>query len=234
MTAIDVVKHPGRGKTHRPTNTHHQKNGTRVRDAQRGSQSNDVFLNYVREMVSEPYQKLSEARFEEMLDILMEQDDFARSKFNALETGLEDVVVETNFLREKYDALKERIDIVVERSEAERLATRAAFEESLEKLREEFEVKAAILSETLRKSLKHTEDETKRALAGLSTTVQDNKQESARLFELAQSSSLNSLETRIAQWRAEIEDERKEDMGEVAAALMEIGKRMLAQRQPAR
>ena len=44
------------------------------------------------------------------------------------------------------------------------------------------------------------------------------------MFELAQSSSLNSLESRIAQWRAEIEDERKEDMGEVAAALMEIGK----------
>ena len=31
------------------------------------------------------------------------------------------------------------------------------------------------------------------------------------------------LEVRVALWRAEIEDERKEDMGEVAAALMEIG-----------
>lgn len=231
MTAIDVVKPSGRGKTHRPTNAHHQKNRPHVRDVQRGAQSNDPFLNYVREMVSEPYQKLSEARFEEMLDILMEQDDFARSKFTALESGLEDVAVETNFLREKYDALKERIDIVMERFEAERVATRAAFEEALEKLREEFDVKASILSETLRKSLQHTEDETKRALAGLSTTVQDNKQESARLFELAQTSSLNSLETRIAQWRAEIEDERKEDMGEVAAALMEIGKRMLTQKR---
>ena len=232
MTAIDVVKHPGRGKAQRPSNTHHNKNGQRIRNAQLGAQSNDVFLNHLREMVSEPYQKLSEARFEEMLDILMEQDDFARSKFTALESGLEDVAVETNFLRENYHALKERIDIVVERSEAERLATRAAFEEALKKLREEFEIKSTILSETLRKSLKHTEDETKRALAGLSTTVLDNKQESARLFELAQTSSLHSLETRIAQWRAEIEDERKEDMGEVAAALMDIGKRMLTQRHP--
>jgi hypothetical protein len=230
MTAIDVVKFPGRGKPHRPANAQH-KNGQRVRQAQQGAQSEDAFLNYLRDAVSGPYQKLSEARFEEMLDILMEQDDFARSKFSALENGLEDVAVETNFLREKYDALKERIDIVVERSEAERLATRSAFEEALGKLREEFEVKSAILSETLRKSLKHTEDETKRALAGLSMTVQDNKQESARLFDLAQSSSLNSLESRIAQWRAEIEDERKEDMGEVAAALMEIGKRMLMQQR---
>jgi hypothetical protein len=230
MTAIDVVKFPGRGKAQRPANTHHHQNGQRVREAQHGAHSNDAFLNYLRDMVGGPYQKLSEARFEEMLDILMEQDDFARSKFSALEGGLEDVAVETTFLRQKYDVLQERIDIVVERSEAERIATRSAFEEALTKLREEFETKAKILSETLQKSLKHTEDETRRALAGLSTTVNDNKQESNRLFELAQSSSLNSLEARIAQWRAEIEDERKEDMGEVAAALMDIGKRMLMQR----
>ena len=181
MTAIDVVKFPNRGKNHRPTNAHQQKNGTRVRDAQRGAQSNDVFLNYVREMVSEPYQKLSEARFEEMLDILMEQDDFARSKFTALETGLEDVVVETNFLREKYDALKERIDIVVERSQAERLATRAAFEDALGKLREEFDVKASILSETLRKSLKHTR---RRNEAGIGRIVNDSSGQQAGIGQV--------------------------------------------------
>ena len=200
-------------------------------DALHGAQSNDAFLNQLRDMLNGPYQRISEARFEEMLDILMEQDDFARSKFTAIEAGLEDVVVETSFLRDKYEALQERINIVVERSEAEQAATRAVFDDALATLREEFEAKSVILAETLNKSMKETETETRRALAGLSASVEDNKHESARNFEQAKASSAHSLETRIAQWRAEIEDERKEDLSEVAAAMMEIGKRILAQRK---
>ncbi len=232
MSLIDVVKFPAREKSQKQSPSKHEHaNGRRVRDALHGAQSNDVFLNQLRDMLNGPYQRISEARFEEMLDILMEQDDFARSKFSAIEAGLEDVVVETTFLREKYDVLQERINIVVERSEAERSATRAAFEDALAKLREEFEAKSAILSETLKKSMKETEAETRRALAGLSSSVEDNKAESARLYEQAQTSTSHSLEARIAQWRAEIEDERKEDMSEVAAAMMEIGKRILSQRK---
>lgn len=231
MNVIDVAKFSARSKTQKPVSDRPpSNNGKRVRQAQSDAQSTDAFLNHLREMVTGPYQRVSEARFEEMLDILMEQEDFARSKFYAIESDLEDVVSETSFLRQKYDALHERVEIVVERSEAERQATREAFDEALGTLREEFEAKAAILAETLQKSLKETELETRRALTGLSATVQTNRVESTRLFEKAQTSSLGSLEKRIAQWRAEIEDERKEDMGEVAAALMEIGKRMLTQR----
>jgi hypothetical protein len=195
------------------------------------SETTDAFLTHLRDMLTGPYQRVSEARFDEMLDILSEQDDYARTKFTAIEAGLDDVVAETGFLREKYDALNERIELVIERAESERQATRAAFEVELAKLREEFEAKSVILADTLQRSMKDTELETRRALDGLSTAVQDNKRESARLFEQAQTSSLNSLEVRIAQWRAEIEDERKEDMGEIAAAMMDIGQRMMAQRR---
>lgn len=231
MSTIDIGKFSRQSKPQKPNaNRHPPGTGSRVREAQGDAQSTDAFLNHLREVVTGPSQRVSEARFEEMLDILMEQDDFARSKFYSIESDLEDVVSETGFLRQKYDALHDRVEIVVARSEAERQATQEAFDDALGKLRAEFESKAAILAETLQKSLKETELETRRALTGLSTTVQSNRVESTRLFEQAQASSLNSLEKRIAQWRAEIEDERKEDMGEVAAALMEIGKRMLTQR----
>lgn len=231
MSQSDVVNFPPRGKGQR-SGAVRQNNGKRVRDAIAETKSNESFLNQLREMVSGPFQRVSEARFEEMLDILAEQDDFARGKFSVIEAGLEDVTTEQVFLRQKYDELNEKVEAIILKADAEKEATHAAFEEALAKLREEFEMKASILSDTLKKSLKDSERETHRALQNLSSSVKNNREESTRLFEQAQSSSLNSLEARIAQWRAEIEDERKEDMGEVAASLMEIGKRLMSQREP--
>jgi hypothetical protein len=234
MSNTDVIKFPGRNKPLKPAQKKQvSAKGARVRAAQNEAHSNDPFLTHMRDVLTGPYQRISEARFEEMLDILMEQDDYARGKFLALESGLQDVAAETSFLKQKYDALSERIEIVADRTEAARAAIFNAFEESMNKLRQEFEAKSTILSETLVKSLKNAEVETRNALSGLSTTVADNKRETERLYAQVQNSTAQSLEARIAQWRAEIEDERKEDMSEVAAALMEIGKRISGARKPA-
>lgn len=166
-----------------------------------------------------------------MLDILEEQDDFNRTKLIEIEAGLDDVTSETVDLRQRYDALTGKIEALVQRSDAEKIATRAAFDDAVAKLRDEFDVKVGILAETLKDSLAETETDIQRELTSLSAVVSSNKVESRGLFAQAQTSSLTSLEARIAQWRAEIDDDRKEDMEEVAASLMEIGKRLLKQRQ---
>jgi len=194
-----------------------------------GGSGSEALLNHLRELVVGPHQRLSEARFEELLDILEEQDDFTRMKLFEIEAGLDDVTSEAVDLRQRYDALTSKIDALVQRSDAERTATRNAFDDAVAKLRNEFDVKVGILAETLKDSLAETEMDIQRELNSLTATVSSNKSESRVLFEQVQTSSLTSLETRIAQWRAEIEDDRKEDMEEVAASLMEIGKRLLKQ-----
>ena len=79
---------------------------------------------------------------------------------------------ETSDLRAKYDTLSNRIDTLVQQAEAEKAATRLAFEEAVGKLRDEFDVKVKILSSTLRESLQETDDEMQRAVRELSSTLQ--------------------------------------------------------------
>ena len=43
--------------------------------------------------------------------------------------------------------------------------------------------------------------------------------------------SMTSLEQRIAQWRAEIDDTRRDDMQEVASSMMNIGQRLMTLRK---
>jgi uncharacterized coiled-coil DUF342 family protein len=230
MSQPDVLSFPFGGKKKAQS-----KNTERVKEALRdtltATKGGEAVLTQLRDLLVGPHQRLSEARFEELLDILDEQDTFNRGKFAQIEAGLDDVSAEAADLRDKYDTLSNRIEALVQQAEAEKAATRLAFEEAMGKLRDEFDVKVKILSSTLRESLQDTEDETQRAIRELSASVNTSRNESRSLFERAQSASLDSLEQRIAQWRAEIEDERAEDMEKVAASLVDIGKKLLGSRK---
>ena len=232
MSQPDVLSFPSRG----PKKAKGQ-GGLRVKEALRDTltitRGGEAVLTQLRELLIGPHQRLSEARFEELLDILDEQDTFNRGKFAEIESGLDDVGAETADLRGKFDVLSERIDTLMQQAEAEKAATRLAFEEAVVKLRDEFDVKVKILTSTLRESLQETEDDTQRAIRELSASVQTSRTESRSLFEKAQTASLDSLEQRIAQWRAEIEDERAEDMEKVAASLVDIGHKLLGRKPTA-
>lgn len=231
MSQPDILSFPFRGQKKAQN-----KGGNRVKEALHDTLSatrgGEAVLTQLRDLLVGPHQRLSEARFEELLDILDEQDTFNRGKFAEIEAGLDDVAAETSDLRTKYDTLTTRIDSLVQQAEAEKAATRLAFEEAVAKLRDEFDVKVKILSSTLRESLQETEEETQRAIREVSATVLTSRAESRSLFEKAQTASLDSLEQRIAQWRAEIEDERAEDMEKVAASLVDIGQKLLGSRKP--
>ncbi len=230
MSQPDILSFPSRG----PKKKQGQ-GALRVKEALREtltiSRGGEAVLSQLRDLLVGPHQRLSEARFEELLDILDEQDTFNRGKFAEIEAGLDDVSAEASDLREKFDGLSTRIETLVQQAEAEKAATRLAFEEAVTKLRDEFDVKVKILSSTLRESLQDTEEETQRAIRELSSSVQTSRAESRNLFEKAQTASLDSLEQRIAQWRAEIEDERAEDMEKVAASLVDIGQKLLNTRK---
>lgn len=235
MSQSDVVSFPFRaaGKTSKAAKS---PGGKKVREALNETltavRGGEALISQLREILVGPHQRLSEARFEELLDILEEQDDFNRGKFTEIEAGLDDVASEAADLRDKYDHLTSKIETLTAQAEAEKAATRQAFEDAVGKLRTEFDFKVKILTETLKDSLAETESETQRNLRELTASVKQTQQESRSLFEKAQTSSLDSLEQRIAQWRAEIEDERAEDMEKVAASLVDIGQKLLTTRRP--
>ncbi len=232
MSQSDVVSFPFRGSGKAAKTPKGKKVRDALSDTLTATRGGEALITQLREILVGPHQRLSEARFEELLDILEEQDEFNRGKFVEIEAGLDDVASEATDLREKYDLISNRIEVLAQQAEAEKTATRAAFEDAVSKLRNEFDFKVKILTETLQDTLKETETDTQRALRELTANVKLTQQESRSLFEKAQTSSLNSLEQRIAQWRAEIEDERAEDMEKVAASLVDIGQKLFTTRRP--
>jgi uncharacterized protein YdiU (UPF0061 family) len=230
MSQPDVLSFPSRAlKKVKGQSGHGVKEA--LKETLSATRGGEAVLTQLRDLLVGPHQRLSEARFEELLDILDEQDTFNRGKFAEIEAGLDDVSAEAADLRGKYDTLSNRIEVLVQQAEAEKAATRLAFEEAVAKLRDEFDVKVKILSATLCESLQDTEEDTQRALRELTSSVHTSRAESRTLFEKAQTASLDSLEQRIAQWRAEIEDERAEDMEKVAASLVDIGQKLLGSRK---
>ena len=92
MSQPDILSFPPRGPKKQPA----APRGNRVKEALRDtltiSKGGEQVLTQLRDLLVGPHQRLSEARFEELLDILDEQDTFNRGKFSEIEAGLDDVV----------------------------------------------------------------------------------------------------------------------------------------------
>lgn len=204
----------------------------RVHEAMVDTQSNESFLNQLREMVAGPFQRVSEARFVEVLEIVADQDDYAKGKISAIEARLAELANESSLTRTRTVEIIDMIESLVTKIARDKEQSEHAFSASLRQLRDEFESRASSISDGLEKTFKQSETDMRRAVIGLSDRVQANHGETLHLIEQASASSAKSLEARIAQWRAEIDDYRRQDMGEVASSLMEIGNRLLSQRAP--
>lgn len=106
-----------------------------------------------------------------------------------------------------------------------------AYSEAVEKLRGDFELRMQIISDTLQRAIKDTETDMRHGLLDLSGSFVAHIADEDKKFEKERERSLTTLEQRIAQWRAEVEDDRREDMQDVAASLVDIGQRLMALRQ---
>jgi hypothetical protein len=110
MSQPDVLSFPSRALKKVKGQSGHGVKEALKRNPDGHPKGGEAVLTQLRDLLVGPHQRLSEARFEELLDILDEQDTFNRGKFAEIEAGLDDVSAEAADLRGKYDTLSNRIE----------------------------------------------------------------------------------------------------------------------------
>ena len=175
----------------------------RIREAAEEPIPLEQLVLQLREMFTARHERICEARFDEMLDILDEQKSGTEIEVKAL---AQSIALLDGKVEDDYQLLSE------------------VFRDSLAKTRGELEEKMDSLAKNLRASIT---DVDKALRSSLTSHLADN--EVKRQHDRDQ--TMTTLEQRIAQWRAEIEDLRRDDMEEVASSMMDIGKRLLAIRK---
>jgi hypothetical protein len=209
------------------------KKGTakKVREAKLEAQPVEDMLLQLREIIIGPHERLSEARFEEMLDIMAEQQDENEGRFRAIEADVSEMKIASARMERLFATFDLKVDDLAIKVDDKTREVHEAYGKAISELKSDFALKLEMIAATLQQCLKDLELDTRKELLELSSTLMAHVTEEDKRWEKERDNTSRILEQRIAQWRAEIDDDRKQDMEEVASSLMSIGQRMLALRK---
>jgi hypothetical protein len=202
----------------------------RVQEARIEHVPMERMLTQLREIIVGPHQRLCEARFEEMIDILSEQQGANESRFEVIESDIDEIKASTNRMEKLFDVFDTRMDKLSDTVDEKNREVHVAYGQAISELRSDFELKMQMIADTMQECLKELELDTRREIVELSSTLVAHVSTEETRWEKERGNSMLTLEQRIAQWRAEIEDDRKQDMDEMATSLMELGQKMIALR----
>lgn len=224
------------GNAHLNGNSHSSakpKKGTarKVREARQEAQPVENMLSQLREIIVGPHERLCEARFEEMIEIMSEQQDENEGRFEAIETDVGDMKVASARMEKLFSTFDLKVDDLSFKVDEQTREVHEAYGKAITELKSDFAMKMEMIAGTLQQCLKDLELETRKELLELSSTLMAHVTDEDRRWEKERDNASEIVSQRIAQWRAEVEDDRRQDMDNVASSLMEIGQRMLALRK---
>lgn len=200
----------------------------RMRDATRETAPLENLMGQLRDIIVGPQSRLNEARFEEMLDILEEQKLSGDNRLDQLKLSLAEAV---DHLVQMEGRLEEQNGEISELRKALEQQAQAMHEEQtvlLPELRNGFEKRLSVLSEVLEKRTVDFETSVRGDLVQLSSSLSRHFSDQDKKWVEERNSTLLTLEQRIAQWRAELADERREDMDQLGSSMVDLGRRILA------
>jgi type I site-specific restriction-modification system R (restriction) subunit len=181
----------------------------RVRQAAVEPEPLEQMVHKLRQMFTGPHERLCEARFDEILDILEEQKS---TTDDDLET-----------LAQKISTLNTRLD-----EDHNHLTD--FFSDAVAKSRAELEEKIEALTSSLRSAIEELDNRIRGDLREISKSIVARAEEAQAWRAQDKQDTLTALEQRIAQWRAESEDQRRGDLEVVASSMMDIGQRLMVMR----
>jgi len=206
--------------------------GGRIRNALKETGPADGLMRQLRDIIVGPQTRLNEVRFEELLDILEEQKDEAEDHFDAVEKHLKDTTDKAMRLSGLLDGQDAEIGLLKQKLDQQVQAIREEQVEVLAELRVGFQQRLEILSDVLEKRVQEIELGMRGEYAELSSAFMKHISEEDKRWDTERDNSLATLEQRIAQWRAELDDERRHDMEQLGNSMMEMGRRLMALQGP--
>lgn len=202
--------------------------GKRLREALKEAVPGDGLLGQLRDIIIGPQVRLSEARFDEMLDILEEQKTKSDRRLEFVEQHLNDATQHVNRITHVLEGQDDEISFLKKKFDEQIQALRDAQQAMFAELRSELDRGMTELTETVGKRMEGTEIDLRSEMLELSGTLVRHVEHSEKRWNDERDHSLKTLEQRIAQWRAEIDDTRRGDMENLATSMMDIGRRLMA------
>jgi F0F1-type ATP synthase membrane subunit b/b' len=204
---------------------------SRVREASVEEAPLDQLMLQLRKIVAGPTERVFEARMEEMLDILDEQIETVDFRMDKITGRVEDVANVTEGFAKGMRLFDGRLAAMSEEMSQGSRKLEEAFSLQLAKSHDDLEDKIVSMGDMLRSAMHDLETKVRANLDEMSHTLSDHIVSDETRIERDRENVLSSVEQRIAQWRAEIEDMRSTDREEVASSIMDIGQRLLALRK---
>ncbi len=204
--------------------------GVRVNEAMMSSERSEEVLSKLRDLLMGPTQKLADARYSEMVDILEEQDLSQQQNFGVLSSQITELASGVAKLKTAFGDLQGLYEKANARHDQQMAELRDHVERALAAHAEEMNARLKALSDTTFESMNNTLATARRDLEQISNAVEEHKAETATGLETLKSNSQRALDQRLAQWRAERDDERVDDLKAVADSFVDIGQRLAALR----
>ncbi len=200
----------------------------RLRDALKETVPTESLMGQLRDIIMGPQVRLNEAQFDEMLDILEEQKVGNDQRLDFVEQHLGEATEHVTHITSVLEAQDEEISFVKRKLDEQVQALRDEQRELFKELRADIGKSMDELTETLKKRMQGIEVDLRGELLELSGSFVRHVDQDDKRWEDERGHSLATLEQRIAQWRAELDDTRRGDMQNLATSMMDIGRRLMA------
>ena len=206
MTISKRVSHFSKSGNNAATET----SFNRIRQAVEDHVPLDQLVLQLRQMSAEPHERLSEARFDGTLDILGQQKAARKDELDSVGRS---VLSPGTRLEEDHQILS------------------GLFSEALAKAKGELEEKIDTVADHLRSAIDEQNHRLRAFLHELSTSFTSHIVEEEIRRDEDRGQVMTALEQRIAQWRAEIDDRRRDGKQDAATSMVDVGQRLMALRQ---
>ena len=205
--------------------------GFRIREAAKDQVPLEQMLAQLREIIVGPTERVSEARLDEMLDILGDLKGTHDRQIGTINARVDTVAGKAEHPNNGLNNLNNMLGTLEERLTDNSKHLREVFIEAVDQSHNDLEKQIQAVPVMMRSALAELEAKLRRSLGELSSALSTHIIEDEVARKQDRDLSMSSLEQRIAQWRAEIDDSRRDDMHEVATSMMDIGQRLMALRQ---
>jgi dsDNA-specific endonuclease/ATPase MutS2 len=174
------------------------------------------------------YERITEARFEEVVDIISDQKGSTDDRFTSLLNSVNYLKEQQLEFDQSVGALNERFTELSGRISAEIKSVLQYCHDVALETRQEAQLMTKTAVGDLDDSLHDLSTKTRESLATLSNSLATHTTEDENKWEERKAYTHSILEQRIRQWRAEIEDERVGDMNHIANSMVEFGQRLMS------
>ncbi len=177
------------------------------------------------------YQRVTEARFEEVVDIISDQKGSTDNQLTSLLTSVSKLTEHDLEVDQSVSSLNVRLTEFSDRISTEMKSVLQYCHDVALQTRQELELMTQKAVGDFDNSFHDLSTKTHESLASFSYNLDVYKAEDENKWEQRKAYAHSILEQRISQWRAEIDDDRAGDMNKIATNMVEFGQRLLSVRK---